>query len=55
MKRNECYDDEQVVDDSVKSCPDCDRPNQFGELCWQCTRDRQMDEAERWPSYMDGW
>jgi hypothetical protein len=27
-------------DDSVKCCPDCERPNQFGELCVSCARER---------------
>ena len=24
------------VDDSVKFCPECETPNQFGELCSRC-------------------
>ncbi len=32
-------------DDSVKCCPDCEKPNQFGELCAECTRDRDAREA----------
>lgn len=31
-------------DDTIKFCPDCERPNQFGELCLDCTRERQMAE-----------
>lgn len=40
-------DDEPEPDmsDAVLSCPDCDRPNQFGEVCASCERDRQ-DEIE---------
>lgn len=32
--------DEPEIDDSVKCCPDCERPNQFGEVCQSCQRDR---------------
>lgn len=31
--------------DAVLVCPDCDRPNQFGQVCDSCERDRQ-DEIE---------
>jgi len=31
-------------DDSVKFCPDCERPNQFGELCQSCQSDRDAQE-----------
>lgn len=27
------------IDDSVKFCPNCERPNQFGELCEPCRRE----------------
>ncbi len=37
--------DEPVVDDSVNACPDCETPNQFGELCEHC-RQAQADEAD---------
>lgn len=30
-------------DDSVKCCPDCERPNQFGELCAGCQRERDAE------------
>lgn len=33
----ECYD-------GVKSCPDCERPNQFGELCSECREERATME-----------
>lgn len=33
-------------DDSVGLCPDCERPNQFGELCAECTREREIGYAE---------
>ncbi len=31
-------------DDSVKFCPDCERPNQFGELCPTCQRERDCED-----------
>jgi len=43
-----CLEDmDPDVDDSVKYCPDCERPNQFGELCQSCL------DAERDASYLD--
>jgi len=36
-------DEEPVIDDSVKYCPDCERPNQFGELCASCLEDRRLE------------
>lgn len=33
-------------DDEVKCCPDCERPNQFGELCSDCQRERAIDASE---------
>lgn len=38
------FDDEPTHDDTVHCCPDCERPNQFGELCMTCQRDREADE-----------
>lgn len=32
--------EEPDIDDSVLFCPDCERPNQFGELCDTCARER---------------
>lgn len=32
--------------DAVKCCPDCERPNQFGELCGDCQHERALDAAE---------
>lgn len=32
--------DEPDHDDTVHCCPDCERPNQFGELCFSCAQDR---------------
>jgi len=31
------------IDDTVKSCPQCDTPNQFGELCNECRRYEEYD------------
>jgi len=33
--------------DEVRCCPDCERPNQFGELCPECTRDRDVRDNVR--------
>lgn len=33
--------DEPDISDAVLACPDCDRPNQFGQVCDSCERDRQ--------------
>ena len=33
-------DPEPDHDDTVRFCPDCERPNQFGELCPECSRER---------------
>jgi hypothetical protein len=35
--------DEPDHDDSVRCCPDCERPNQFGELCTSCEAERERD------------
>lgn len=32
---------EPEVDDTVNCCPECERPNQFGETCYSCLRDMQ--------------
>ncbi len=32
-------------DDSVKCCPDCERPNQFGEQCESCRQEEQAELA----------
>jgi len=41
-----------AVDDSVKCCPDCEKPNQFGELCAECLREEQERiEEDRQPDY----
>lgn len=29
--------------DEVLCCPDCERPNQFGELCTECERERELN------------
>lgn len=40
---------DQSVDDGPRRCPDCDRPNQFGELCPLCEAERgeAFDLADR--------
>lgn len=38
------YDDyPPEPDDSVKCCPECEAPNQFGELCARCRRAIEME------------
>lgn len=32
-------------DDSVKCCPECERPNQFGEVCQSCQTEIAREEA----------
>lgn len=40
-------EDPGSIDDSVKCCPDCEVPNQFGEVCPICLReDSANDETE---------
>jgi hypothetical protein len=36
-------DEEPEIDDTVHCCPDCEKPNQFGELCWDCQCERQAE------------
>lgn len=38
-------EEEPAIDDTVRCCPDCERPNQFGELCPSCVRDRETEVA----------
>ena len=35
-------DYETEIDDTVHCCPDCETPNQFGELCGRCESDREF-------------
>lgn len=35
--------DEPDHNDAVLCCPDCERPNQFGQICSSCERDRQAE------------
>jgi hypothetical protein len=42
--RRETQYDEPFVNDEVLCCPDCETPNQFGELCFRCQRERDQDE-----------
>lgn len=44
---DDCPYDEPSMDDEVLCCPDCERPNQFGELCAACRRGLQHDRP-RW-------
>jgi hypothetical protein len=30
------------IDDGPHRCPDCEKPNQFGELCPDCDRERRI-------------
>ena len=39
-------DEEPSHDDSVKYCPDCEKPNQFGELCADCTHEREVADVQ---------
>lgn len=32
--------------DEVKCCPNCEKPNQFGEFCETCRREDALNEAE---------
>lgn len=54
-------DDEQEIDDSVKCCPDCERPNQFGERCNECERERyalemrEIGSCDDSPSLPEPW
>jgi hypothetical protein len=40
--------DEPEHDDSVKCCPDCEKPNQFGELCAECAREFETTTRCSW-------
>jgi hypothetical protein len=41
--------DEPDHNDGVLCCPECERPNQFGELCYLCERDKQVQlEMDRY-------
>ena len=44
-------EEEPAVDDEVKCCPDCEKPNQFGERCEQCSEEHshEHDDQEREP------
>jgi hypothetical protein len=37
------YYDEPDIDDSVRFCPECETPNQFGELCGRCQREIEIE------------
>ena len=36
--------EEPSQSDAVLCCPDCERPNQFGELCAPCAREREEEQ-----------
>lgn len=36
----------EVVAEEVKSCPECEKPNQFGELCNSCTEAEKVQASE---------
>lgn len=38
--------EEPAIDDTVLCCPDCETPNQFGELCSRCWEDRRLEAME---------
>lgn len=38
--------EEPEIDDTVHVCPDCERPNQFGELCDSCRQEADIRHAE---------
>jgi len=38
-------DGEPDYDDSVQMCPECETPNQFGELCPPCQREQDRINA----------
>jgi hypothetical protein len=40
-------DDPNPIDDSPKCCPECDKPNQFGELCPECSQERDRIDHDR--------
>jgi hypothetical protein len=45
----EDYDEPPDVDDSVNFCPECETPNQFGELCTRCRREIEAEGADYYP------
>lgn len=42
-------ENESDIDDSVKYCPECEKPNQFGELCQIC--EREISEEQNQSQY----
>jgi len=36
---------EPEIDDTVHCCPNCEQPNQFGELCIPCQRNIERERA----------
>lgn len=44
------YSEPPDIDDSVHFCPECETPNQFGELCGRCRREIDAEGID----YVDG-
>lgn len=39
--------------DEGKSCPECETPNQFGEMCIRCQRDYNAMRQEEYDNHCD--
>jgi len=39
-------DASDAFNDEVLCCPDCEEPNQFGELCHRCIAERELEGGE---------
>jgi CheY-like chemotaxis protein len=39
-------DPEPEIDDTVRCCPDCEGPNQFGEVCTACLQERELEHRD---------
>jgi hypothetical protein len=46
MMIDEVEPEEPSFDDTIRYCPDCGQPNQFGEICPSCMRDRQIEAMD---------
>lgn len=63
----EAAERDENIEDGAKCCPDCERPNQFGELCPNCESERgeafdladrlfgEEDELEEAPRLDEPW
>src|SRR4051812_16201317 len=38
--------DDPNIDDSVKFCPECETPNQFGEICGRCEAELEIERRD---------